>query len=57
MVYGDNKVTFMVDMASFYQNGKGYEGYATVYYTVETAGSSALVLSETKQCLVDTVAP
>lgn len=57
VVDGDNKVTFMVDMASFYPNGNGYEGYAKVYYTVETAGSSALVLSETKQCLVDTVAP
>lgn len=54
---GDTSVTFTVAMEMFYPNGIGYEGYAGVYYTVEKAGASALVLSNTKQCLVDTLAP
>lgn len=56
-VAGDTSVKFTVPMESFYPNGKGYEGYAEAYYTVKTAGQSALELSDTKQCLVDTVAP
>jgi hypothetical protein len=54
---GDTSITFTVPMEAFYPNGTGYEGYAEVYYTVETTGSSVLELSDTKQCLVDTLAP
>lgn len=57
IVDGDTSVTFTVEMASFYPNGKGYEGYAETYYTVTTAGQSALKLSDTTECLVDTLAP
>ncbi|HEX4504008.1 MAG TPA: Ig-like domain-containing protein [Scandinavium sp.] len=57
VVDGDTSITFTVPMEAFYPNGTGYEGYAEVYYTVETTGSSVLALSDTKQCLVDTLAP
>lgn len=54
---GDTTATFTIPMEIFYPNGTGYQGYAEVYYTVESTGSSLLALSDTKQCLVDTLAP
>lgn len=57
VVDGDTTVSFTVPMESFYPNGKGYEGHAEVYYTVTTAEDNILELSDTRTCLVDTVAP
>lgn len=53
----DTTINFTVTMDCFYPNGRGYEGYAEAYYTVKAAGQSVLVLSDTKKCLVDTLAP
>lgn len=57
VVDGETTINFTILKETFYPSGKGYEGYAEVYYTVESQGSTVLALSETKQCLVDTVAP
>jgi hypothetical protein len=48
------EVVFTVDNTYFYPNGSGYKGYAEVYYTVQPAGSSSILLSQTLTCLVDT---
>lgn len=55
VVEGDTQVTFFIDSSYFYPNGKGYNGYAEVYYTVQSAGGAVLALSETLNCLVDTL--
>lgn len=54
VVDGQTKVVFTVDNQFFYPNGAGYKGYAEVYYTVQPAASTSVLLSQTLSCLVDT---
>jgi len=54
---GSIKESFVIPMDSFYPNGRGYEGYSEVYYTVRREGSSSLELSDTRKCLIDTKSP
>ncbi|WP_324722830.1 Ig-like domain-containing protein [Lelliottia sp. JS-SCA-14] len=54
VVDGQTKVVFTVDNQYFYPNGAGYKGYAEVYYTVQPAASTSVLLSQTLSCLVDT---
>lgn len=56
VIVDETALTFTVGSTYFYPNGKGYEGYADVFYKVEPADASPALLSETKQCLVDTLA-
>lgn len=57
VVEGDSSHNITLDRTVFFPRDEGYEGYAMVYYTVMANGSSVLQLSETKICLVDTLAP
>lgn len=49
--------TFNIDGSYFFPNGLGFEGKAQVYYTVQKADNTALALSYTKECLIDTLVP
>jgi len=53
----DSSHSFTIEKDTFYPLGSGYEGYAQAYYSVMPAGASVLQLSNTVNCLVDTVAP